>query len=93
MSESSKVNCNDVIDALAKENIEARRLWNPMHLQPLFREYKFFSSHEGVSVGEDLFNRGVCLPSDTKMSDEDLKRVIDIVKSVVERLKISFQLL
>ena len=93
LSESSKVNCNDVIDALAKENIEARRLWNPMHLQPLFREYKFFSSHEGVSVGEDLFNRGVCLPSDTKMSDEDLKRVIDIVKSVVERLKISFQLL
>ena len=93
LSESSKVNCNDVIDALAKENIEARRLWNPMHLQPLFREYKFFSSHEGVSVGEDLFNRGVCLPSDTKMSDEDLSRVIDIVKSVVERLKISFQLL
>lgn len=84
LSESSKVNCNDVIDALAKENIEARRLWNPMHLQPLFRGCKFFSSHEGVSVGEDLFNRGVCLPSDTKMSDEDLKRVIDIVKSVIE---------
>ena len=83
LSGDSKVNCTEVIEALAKENIEARRLWNPMHLQPLFRGYKFFSSHEGESVGEDLFNRGVCLPSDTKMSDEDLERVIDIVKNLL----------
>ena len=84
LSKDSKVSATDVIGALEEENIEARRLWNPMNLQPLFRDYKFFSSYEGESVGEDLFNRGVCLPSDTKMSDEDLERVIDIVKSVVE---------
>ena len=84
LSKDSKVSATDVIEALEEENIEARRLWNPMNLQPLFKNYKFFSSHEGESVGEDLFNRGVCLPSDTKMSDEDLERVIDIVKSVVE---------
>ena len=84
----SKVSCSDIIDALGKENIEARRLWNPMHLQPVYKNCKFFSSLEGTSVGEDLFNRGVCLPSDTKMSDEDLERVIDIVKSVFEKSKL-----
>lgn len=83
LSGDSKVNCSEIIEELAKENIEARRLWNPMHLQPLFRGYKFFSSHKGESVGEDLFNRGVCLPSDTKMSDEDLQRVIDIVRGLI----------
>lgn len=85
LSGDSNVNCTEVIEALAKENIEARRLWNPMNLQPLFRGYKFFSSHEGESVGEDLFNRGVCLPSDTKMSDEDLQRVIDIIRGLISK--------
>ena len=83
LSGDSKVSCSEIIEALEKENIEARRLWNPMHLQPLFRGYKFFSSQEGVSVAEDLFNRGVCLPSDTKMDDEDLQRVIEIVKNLL----------
>ena len=93
LSGDSKVSCSEIIDALGKENIEARRLWNPMHLQPVYKDCKFFSALDGTSVGEDLFNRGVCLPSDTKMSDEDLSRVIDIVKSVVEKSKISSQLL
>ena len=83
LSKDSKVSATDVIGALEEENIEARRLWNPMNLQPLFKNYKFFSSYEGESVGEDLFNRGVCLPSDTKMSDEDLQRVIDIVRGLI----------
>ena len=83
LSMDSKVSATDVFEALEEENIEARRLWNPMNLQPLFKNYKFFSSYEGESVGEDLFNRGVCLPSDTKMSDEDLERVIDIVKNLL----------
>ena len=83
LSKDSKVSATDVIGALEEENIEARRLWNPMNLQPLFKNYKFFSSYEGESVGEDLFNRGVCLPSDTKMSDKDLQRVIDIVRGLI----------
>ena len=83
LSKDSKVSATDVIGALEEENIEARRLWNPMNLQPLFKNCKFFSSYEGESVGEDLFNRGVCLPSDTKMSDEDLQRVIDIVRGLI----------
>lgn len=70
----------DVIEELEKDNIEARHLWNPMHKQPIFYKYKFFSHLDKGSVSEDLFYRGVCLPSDTKMSDEDIDRVIEIVK-------------
>lgn len=82
IKEDSKIKPADIIDALSKENIEARYVWNPMHNQPIFKNYKFFTSLEEGSVGEDLFNRGVCLPSDTKMTDEDLDRVIKIVKSL-----------
>lgn len=74
---------NEIIEALSKENIEARRVWNPMHKQPVFRGYKFFSASKGEDVAEDLFNRGVCLPSDTKMSEEDLQKVIGVVKGLI----------
>ena len=53
-----------------------------MNNQPIFKDCKFFTTKEEGSVGEDLFNRGVCLPSDTKMSDEDIASVIEIVKSL-----------
>lgn len=87
LSGDSKVSCSEIIDALGKENIEARRLWNPMHLQPVFKDYKFFSVLDGTSVSEDLFNRGVCLPSDSKMSDGDLEKVIGIVRGVINESK------
>ena len=70
----------DIMEKLEKENIESRPVWKPMHMQPVFKDYKFFSDLDEGSVSEDLFNRGVCLPSDTKMTDEDLNRVIDLVK-------------
>ena len=54
-----------------------------MHMQPIFEKYDFVSHNDSeISVGEDLFNRGVCLPSDTKMTDEDIQRVIKIVKEL-----------
>lgn len=79
---SSKVLPNDVIDALEKENIESRRVWKPMHIQPIFKEYEFFTQCKEGSVSEDLFNRGVCLPSDTKITDEELFMVINIVREL-----------
>lgn len=83
LKESSKVKSLDVILALEKENIESRPVWKPMHLQPVFEKYDFVNENEvGISVGEDLFNRGVCLPSDTKMTEEDLERVINIIKNL-----------
>ena len=65
-----------VIDALAKENIESRPLWKPMHMQPVFEGALAFT--DGTS--EDMFARGICLPSGTAMGDEEFARVVKIVK-------------
>ncbi len=68
----------DIMEALEKENIESRPIWKPMHMQPVFEKYDFI----GEGVSEKIFENGVCLPSDTKMTDEDLNRVCDVVKSL-----------
>ncbi|WP_250674302.1 aminotransferase class I/II-fold pyridoxal phosphate-dependent enzyme [Paraclostridium ghonii] len=80
INKNSKIKPLDIMLALEKENIESRPVWKPMHIQPFFKEYKFFSSLEKGSVSEDLFNRGICLPSDTKMNEEDMKNIINIIK-------------
>ena len=80
IKKGSSIKPIDIMENLEKENIESRPVWKPMHMQPVFKDYKFFSDLDEGSVSEDLFDRGVCLPSDTKMSDEDLERVIDLVK-------------
>lgn len=83
LKETSKIKPLDIMVALEKENIESRPVWKPMHLQPYFQEYGFYSHNEnGISVSEDLFNRGVCLPSDTKMTAVQLERVINIIKKL-----------
>ena len=84
ISRSSKVKPLDIMLALEKQNIESRPVWKPMHMQPFFSKYKFFSSLEVGSVSEDLFNRGVCLPSDTKIKNEELNRIIDVIKNCME---------
>jgi dTDP-4-amino-4,6-dideoxygalactose transaminase len=63
--------------ALESQNIEARPVWKPMHLQPVFKNTRCI----GGEVAEDLFNRGLCLPSGTAMTEEDLDRVISIILS------------
>ena len=75
----SKVSALDIILALEKANIEARPLWKPMHLQPVFADCDYI---DNGGVSEDLFNRGVCLPSDTKMTAEQQQRVCDVVKGL-----------
>lgn len=67
-----------VMEALEKENIESRPIWKPMHMQPFFEKYDFV----GENIAENLFENGVCLPSDTKMTDEDLQRVISVIKNL-----------
>ncbi len=75
-----------IMDALEAENIECRPIWKPMHLQPVFQEYDFISLSEEkdgmISVSEDIFNRGLCLPSDIKNTQEDMDRIISIVRKV-----------
>jgi dTDP-4-amino-4,6-dideoxygalactose transaminase len=76
MTLAGKVRPIDIIEALEKEKIESRHIWKPMHLQPFYKNYDFI----GTNVSETLFNKGICLPSDTKMTDEDLNRVVQILK-------------
>jgi dTDP-4-amino-4,6-dideoxygalactose transaminase len=68
----------DIMEALEKEIIESRPIWKPMHLQPFFAKYDYI----GGDVSQKLFENGVCLPSDTKMMDEDLERVCKIIKNL-----------
>jgi dTDP-4-amino-4,6-dideoxygalactose transaminase len=75
---SGKIKPIDIMEALEKENIESRPIWKPMHIQPFFEKYDYI----GTDVGGKLFESGICLPSDTKMSEEDLKRVCGIIKKV-----------
>lgn len=75
---NNKVKPLDIIKALEEESIESRPIWKPMHLQPVFAEYDYV----GGDVSEKLFEKGVCLPSDTKMSDSDINRVVQIIKGL-----------
>jgi dTDP-4-amino-4,6-dideoxygalactose transaminase len=106
---NGKVRPIDIIETLEEENIEARPIWKPMHMQPFYEQYDFFSDYENStkseekiiksgevltqntgnvnvnhkrisSVSEEIFSRGVCLPSDTKMTDTDLSRICSIIK-------------
>jgi len=72
------INPIDIMEALESENIDSRPIWKPMHMQPVFKEYDFI----GDGVSEKIFKSGVCLPSDTKMTDEDLYRVCDVIKAL-----------
>lgn len=84
LNENSKVKPLHIILALEKENIESRPIWKPMHIQPYYKGYDFYSHNDygKIIVSEDIFNRGVCLPSDTKMTKEEQERVIEIIKNL-----------
>lgn len=82
IKQERKVSPIDIMLALEKENIESRPIWKPMHLQPVFSEYDFVTVEEVGSVGEDIFNRGVCLPSDIKNTEEDMNKIIKIVRNL-----------
>ena len=72
-----------VLEALSAENIEGRHLWKPMHAQPVFAQNAYVMAGER-SVSDDLFRRGVCLPSDTKMTVEEVDRVCEVIRKVFE---------
>ena len=81
LKEDSKVTPLNVMEALDKENIESRPIWKPMHMQPVFEKYDFIKVEE-KPVSEDIFARGVCLPSDTKMTKEEQQEVIRVIKEL-----------
>ena len=78
-TEKGKSCPTEILETLAKYNAEGRPVWKPMHMQPIFKENKFVSVNG--DIGADLFERGLCLPSDNKMTDREQDIIIEIVKS------------
>ncbi|WP_276391543.1 aminotransferase class I/II-fold pyridoxal phosphate-dependent enzyme [Eudoraea chungangensis] len=64
--------------SLEEEDIETRPLWKPMHLQPIFKDNPFYTN----GVSEDLFKRGLCLPSGSNLSEDDLHRIVNLILKV-----------
>lgn len=80
INERCDVKPMEIIKLLDDNNVEARPIWKPMHLQPLYANYDFVTVEERP-VNEDIFARGLCLPSDIKMTDEEQRYVVDLIKS------------
>jgi len=79
-SESGKSCPTEILEKLAECNAEGRPIWKPMHMQPICKNNAFVTA-DGTDVGADIFERGLCLPSDIKMTEEQQDIVIEIVKS------------
>ena len=91
-SESGKSSPQEILDALAAFNAEGRPIWKPMHMQPIYRANAFITAEgngrgksnayivgSGIDVGADIFRRGLCLPSDNKMTVEEQNQVIELI--------------
>ncbi len=81
VKEPGKTCPTEILETLEEHNAEGRPIWKPIHLQPYYADCDFVTAREGVSVGDDIFHRGLCLPSDNKMTPEDQDIIIEIVKS------------
>jgi dTDP-4-amino-4,6-dideoxygalactose transaminase len=81
----SKLTPADLIDALARSGIEARRVWKPMHLQPLFAGRAYYPHEPGRSFSDQVFERGVCLPSGSNMTVEAQNRSIRAIERAFRR--------
>lgn len=84
IDKSSKITPDMIMDALQEEcNAESRPIWKPMHMQPVFAEYDFLShTEDGRSVGRDIFERGLCLPSDIKNTEAEMAGIIRTVRAL-----------
>ena len=91
-SVSGKSSPQEILDAIAAFNAEGRPIWKPMHMQPIYRTNPFvtvegngrgrtnaYIKGTGIDVGADIFRRGLCLPSDNKMTEEQQERIIEII--------------
>lgn len=81
VNEDCSVTPDEIIAKLESDNIESRRAWNPMHNQPIFGDADFITCESGESVGDNIFRRGVCMPSGTSMTEADLERVAEVFRS------------
>ena len=85
IDQKSSVTPLNVIDELAKFNIESRPVWKPMHLQPVFSGCSYWRHEEEHDVCAYLFERGLCLPSGSNLTEEQQERVINVVRAAMKR--------
>lgn len=96
-SEPGKSSPMEILDALAAFNAEGRPIWKPMHMQPIYRNHAFITAEgngrgrsnayiagSGIDIGADIFRRGLCLPSDNKLTPEQQDKIIDIIHRCFE---------
>ena len=97
VSESGKTCPQEILDKLAEINAEGRPIWKPMHMQPIYRMNGFVTKYGNgraqtnayiqggaTDIGMDIFSRGLCLPSDNKMTPEQQDRIIEVIKRCFE---------
>lgn len=97
ISEKGKTCSHEILDKIAELNAEGRPIWKPMHMQPIYRMNGFvtrdgngrartnaYIDGEALDIGMDIFNRGLCLPSDNKMTPEQQDIIIEAIKSCFE---------
>ncbi|NQT27621.1 aminotransferase class I/II-fold pyridoxal phosphate-dependent enzyme [candidate division KSB1 bacterium] len=85
-SEKTSIDRTQLIEILEKYNIESRPVWKPMHLQPLYRNYDYYTATPGISISDELFNNGICLPSGSDLSVTDRDRIISIIKKALKNV-------
>ncbi|WP_456279538.1 DegT/DnrJ/EryC1/StrS family aminotransferase [Bacillus sp. AK128] len=73
------VSVHQILELMVQRNIEARPVWKPLHLQPVFRNRRYYPHSENLSISDQLFESGICLPSGTNMTKEEQSRVVDCV--------------
>lgn len=97
VSETGKSCPDEILDTLAKYNAQGRPIWKPMHMQPIYRMHGFVTREgngrgrtnayipgNSIDVGADIFQRGLCLPSDIKMTADEQEKIIEIIRSCFE---------
>ena len=74
----------DIIAMLSEQNVESRPIWKPMHMQPFYEGCDYFAHNDEYSVSEDVFGRGICLPSDfyPQMTEEEHDEIIELIKNM-----------
>ncbi len=83
-AENGKTCPTEILETLAKYNAEGRPIWKPMHMQPIYKNNAFVSFEDEKDVGKDIFTRGLCLPSDIKMSAKTQDKIIEMIRACFE---------
>ena len=97
IAEEGKSCPTEILEAISSINAEGRPIWKPMHMQPMYRMHEFvtvsgsgraktnaYIAGHAIDVGADIFQRGLCLPSDNKMTEEQQDRIIEVIRACFE---------